>query len=219
MAKYHINPKTGNAGICRAQAGGCPFGGDDEHYSTREEALTAYGARAQELPQSLKRGETSSAPEARRELVPLREAAHILGQQVQYVSRYLQREDGLFDRDLEITELPRDGNYHALEIAREDVVPFVARILSHQQSVGVIGTEEVDSKCQRLAAYWATFDGRAKVLLEEGPWSLSPEGWSTLEGGEAMDLRSAFALQSMRGFIRATANELREAKALQESSG
>lgn len=51
MAKYHINPETGNPGICRADPSkpgsrGCRFGESEaEHYATREEAARAYEAR------------------------------------------------------------------------------------------------------------------------------------------------------------------------------
>lgn len=41
MAKFHINGK-GDASQCRATKGQCPFGGDDNHYETREEAQTAF---------------------------------------------------------------------------------------------------------------------------------------------------------------------------------
>lgn len=39
--KFHVNPKTGNPGVCRAKAN-CPFGGDDEHFESREEARSVY---------------------------------------------------------------------------------------------------------------------------------------------------------------------------------
>ena len=42
MAKYHINPKTGNPGRCAATSGNCPFGDDDHHYSSPEDAAQAY---------------------------------------------------------------------------------------------------------------------------------------------------------------------------------
>lgn len=42
MAKFHINPETGNPGSCSAQTGNCPFGSDDEHYTSAEAARTAY---------------------------------------------------------------------------------------------------------------------------------------------------------------------------------
>jgi hypothetical protein len=40
MTKYHINPETGRANQCNAKIK-CRFG-DVEHYSTKEEARTAY---------------------------------------------------------------------------------------------------------------------------------------------------------------------------------
>jgi len=42
MAKYHINPKTGNPNICRAETS-CPFGDlQADHYPTKKAALAAY---------------------------------------------------------------------------------------------------------------------------------------------------------------------------------
>jgi len=41
MSAYHINPKTGNPGVCHAKKA-CPFGDKFEHYSTKEEARDAY---------------------------------------------------------------------------------------------------------------------------------------------------------------------------------
>lgn len=41
MARYHINSK-GEAGICRAHKGACPFGGDDNHFPTAELARAVY---------------------------------------------------------------------------------------------------------------------------------------------------------------------------------
>lgn len=48
MAKYHINPNTGNPGICKADpskpnARGCDFDlGESDHYASADEARTAY---------------------------------------------------------------------------------------------------------------------------------------------------------------------------------
>lgn len=42
MAKFHINSKTGEPGLCRAVGEGCPFGGTDEHYTSKEAAQKAY---------------------------------------------------------------------------------------------------------------------------------------------------------------------------------
>lgn len=44
MAKYHLNPETGEAGVCRALAGNCPFSAGSEHYSSVEEARASYEA-------------------------------------------------------------------------------------------------------------------------------------------------------------------------------
>lgn len=40
MSKFHINSK-GIASPCRATKGKCPFGGENEHYSSKEEAQSA----------------------------------------------------------------------------------------------------------------------------------------------------------------------------------
>ena len=44
MAKYHINPKSGEVGPCRAQSS-CPFGGIQDHYDTADAARAAYEAK------------------------------------------------------------------------------------------------------------------------------------------------------------------------------
>lgn len=41
MAKFHINPSTGNPGPCKA-ARACPFGGADRHFDSAQEARTAF---------------------------------------------------------------------------------------------------------------------------------------------------------------------------------
>lgn len=41
MAKYHINPQTGNPGVCRASIQ-CRFGGQSSHFATKEEARADY---------------------------------------------------------------------------------------------------------------------------------------------------------------------------------
>lgn len=42
MTKYHINPTTGNPGICRAEAGKCPHGANAPHFNSKEEAREAF---------------------------------------------------------------------------------------------------------------------------------------------------------------------------------
>lgn len=41
MTKYHINGE-GNPGLCKAQNGKCPFGGEANHYSSEENARKAF---------------------------------------------------------------------------------------------------------------------------------------------------------------------------------
>jgi len=49
MARYHIHPRTGDPGVCRA-AKYCPFGDlEEDHFSTIEEARAAFERRASPL--------------------------------------------------------------------------------------------------------------------------------------------------------------------------
>lgn len=41
MAKFHING-NGEAGQCKAEKGGCPFGGENEHFESAADARTAF---------------------------------------------------------------------------------------------------------------------------------------------------------------------------------
>lgn len=47
MSKYHINPKTGNPGLCKADTK-CPFGSEEQHYASKDEARAAYERTAQD---------------------------------------------------------------------------------------------------------------------------------------------------------------------------
>ena len=40
--KFHINQADGTVGACRAEKGNCPFGGEDQHYTSIVAAATAY---------------------------------------------------------------------------------------------------------------------------------------------------------------------------------
>lgn len=42
MAKYHINPDTGNPGECSAKLGKCPYGTEVHHYESKEAARVGY---------------------------------------------------------------------------------------------------------------------------------------------------------------------------------
>lgn len=44
MIKYHINPETGEPGKCTAKEGNCLYGESSPHFSTPEDARTAYEA-------------------------------------------------------------------------------------------------------------------------------------------------------------------------------
>jgi tRNA nucleotidyltransferase/poly(A) polymerase len=49
MKRYHINPKTGNPGICHAKKS-CPFGDmDSEHYDSQEQARAGFEKKQEEF--------------------------------------------------------------------------------------------------------------------------------------------------------------------------
>ncbi len=52
MSKYHVNPKTGNPGACKAQAN-CPFGAEEDHFETRESARKSYEQKQEKIEQFL----------------------------------------------------------------------------------------------------------------------------------------------------------------------
>lgn len=49
MARFHING-SGDAGLCRATAGKCPFGGTEDHYGSIEEAREAFEHKMEAAP-------------------------------------------------------------------------------------------------------------------------------------------------------------------------
>lgn len=60
MARYHINSK-GEPGVCRAKLA-CPFGGDEAHFASKEEAREAYEVKSALLTANLE--ESQAAIEA-----------------------------------------------------------------------------------------------------------------------------------------------------------
>lgn len=65
MAKIHVNTNSGDVGTCKATKGNCPFGGEsgeENHYSTREEAVAAseefMAKKYNEVYKGYRRGET-----------------------------------------------------------------------------------------------------------------------------------------------------------------
>lgn len=63
MAKFHVNPNTGDASPCRAEKGQCPFGSADEHYNTKEEAYAAFEASQETFSVVLKKNGSAPANE------------------------------------------------------------------------------------------------------------------------------------------------------------
>lgn len=74
MARFHINPSTGQAGECDAIAGKCPFGG--EHFDTAGQAREAYERTNESFGEALEKPSkgsataTATAPEAEVKLSP-----------------------------------------------------------------------------------------------------------------------------------------------------
>lgn len=56
MARFHVNPESGKPGQCKAQHGGCPFGGEENHFASQAEAQAHYEATManETVPASLK---------------------------------------------------------------------------------------------------------------------------------------------------------------------
>jgi hypothetical protein len=59
VAKFHVNPKTGNTGACKAK-NNCPFGGESEHYSTQEEARAAYEGSQEKIKKNWEKAYAST---------------------------------------------------------------------------------------------------------------------------------------------------------------
>lgn len=70
MAKFHINPATGNPGACKALRA-CPFGGQSEHFDSIEEAREAYetAMAEQSTPRSFRRVTPEEDAAARKTIV------------------------------------------------------------------------------------------------------------------------------------------------------
>lgn len=65
MAKFHLN-SNGDAGICKASQGNCPFGGDEDHFTSPEAARSAFEATQAitETPLQKAQGAYSKASQA-----------------------------------------------------------------------------------------------------------------------------------------------------------
>jgi hypothetical protein len=52
---FHVNPQTGNPGVCRAKEGNCPFGAEAPHYDSKDAARAGYEAFKESLALVAKR--------------------------------------------------------------------------------------------------------------------------------------------------------------------
>ena len=88
MARYHINPTTGNPGKCIARDGKCPYGTDLEHFDSIEAAREAFEQGTQSFSESLRK---RNLEVARTSLL----AAGIPNDKVDEMMTYSHRQDEL----------------------------------------------------------------------------------------------------------------------------
>ncbi len=60
MAKFHVST-DGNPRVCTASKGNCPFGGDENHYTSKEAARAAFEA-SEAIPESTSKKTTFGEP-------------------------------------------------------------------------------------------------------------------------------------------------------------
>lgn len=58
---YHVNDE-GNAGVCTASKGRCPFGGESEHFTSEEAARESYENRQEKKAASVKAWKRKPVP-------------------------------------------------------------------------------------------------------------------------------------------------------------
>ncbi len=52
---YHVNPASGNPGLCKADLRDCPFGGESSHYETEVQARVAFEKTQETFPKATKK--------------------------------------------------------------------------------------------------------------------------------------------------------------------
>lgn len=89
MTQYHISPTTGNPNLCRAQPGKCPFGANEPHFATKDEARTAYEEAQGGTPAPTRRKRSDDVVYDAKTLKAIREHDTKLGEMVeeQYVKQ------------------------------------------------------------------------------------------------------------------------------------
>jgi hypothetical protein len=95
--KFHINPSTGNPNKCSAKSGNCPFGGDSEHFESKDEARLNF--EHQNSDQSVKSSRKSFKRVSKASLTPVEPTA---------ANGYMER----FDKDGVLTQRVRLVNNH-----------------------------------------------------------------------------------------------------------
>ena len=85
-------------------------------------------------------------------MVPLQQAAHLVGEQVQYLSRYHTGAGSspVLSEGLRITDPGVGGDYHAMKIHQDDVVEFARRIVGYRVERGVLAPSALEELEARI---------------------------------------------------------------------
>lgn len=143
MARFHINPVTGNPGECRATKA-CPFGGIDEHFDSIEEARESYEAIM--APHLLLSEKSGSLTSFREKLIGEAETEAIIANQ----------KGKIFQAEAKRQELG-------------EVAHFIGTLKEHSVRTDVRdsytqASEEISKAV--LRADWQTAEGRTEALRE-----------------------------------------------------
>lgn len=100
MSRFHVNPETGEAGQCKAQKGGCPFGTEGDHHDSIGEARQAYEAK-------MGNGVTSASDEYRDHAAFITETLydlHVVGENETYDGSTLELHEELRELNSDLVE-------------------------------------------------------------------------------------------------------------------
>lgn len=163
--KFHINPDTGRANVCRAEKRECPIGG--EHFDSKEEARAGYERQMSESNVALA---SIKKERAERNEVPVRDLAglEIVNRETGEVEGYTTFSSG---------ELGLPGYLESVERGYEDSKWFTRRV-SRSASTSEDALPEQDpysewcSVCSRATDHTGEHDG----LVEAGMAVYGPGG-------------------------------------------
>ncbi len=110
--KYHVNPQSGSAGLCRAEKGACPFGGDNEHFPSMaaarksfEEMNNSFGAAVEDGVEIKDKVNSLAEKVVRSENIDY----NYIGQSLEYISTWEQDwtpvEKANFEKILQLSKL------------------------------------------------------------------------------------------------------------------